>query len=743
MAVTAPASDGPGTVGKRGTRIALAGNPNTGKTSLFNRLTGSDARVGNYAGVTVEREIGIWKLGDRTVEVMDVPGAYSLAARSAEEQVAIRSVFGLDPGEPRPALVVVVIDSTQLVRNLYFAMQLIEAQVPVVLALNLIDIARAQGVAPDPQRVEDVLGVPVVAVSASTGEGLPALARMVERVLVKPDLGRSGVNWRYPQALNKDVEKLAGMVQAWSPEEARALGRWALLSVDVEDELVDIPEPVRREVAGIRSRAEAAGRDIDAELIGTRYGWLDAQDFGIRGTAKAGLTERIDRWLLHPLWGGLTFLLAMGVLFQALFSWSDPAISAIENLFSWLGTTVRGSVPDGVFSDFLVDGVINGAGSVVVFLPQIMLLFFLLGFLEDSGYMARVAFLVDRLMKSLGLHGRAFVPMLSGYACAVPAIMATRTLERQRDRLLTMMVVPLMSCSARLPVYTLIISALFPPSAKILGLPAPGFMMVFMYIFSTGMALVAAAVLGRTLLKGPKVPLLLELPPYRLPRLATVTRQMWMRAKTFLTEAGTTILACTVVLWALLAFPRHPLLSHDYDADRAAITAAAPVGAADPADGILAEADALAAVDAAENAERLQKSYGGKLGKFVEPLIRPLGFDWKIGVGLVGAFAAREVFVSTMGVVYGIGKDTDEQSQPLRERIRDEKRDDGSPVYTPLVGLSLMVFFALSAQCMSTLAVVRRESRSWKWPIFLFTYMTTLAWIASFVVYQGGRLLGL
>ena len=720
-------------------RIALAGNPNTGKTSLFNRLTGSNARVGNYAGVTVEREVGKWKIGARTVEVMDVPGAYSLAARSAEEQVAIRSIFGLDPGEPRPAVVVVVVDATQLVRNLYFAMQLIEARVPVVLALNLIDVARAQGTAPDPQRVEGLLGVPVVAVSATTGEGMPALAAAVERVLTEPDAGRSVVPWRYPPALTADVERLAGMVEAWSPEEARALGRWALLSVDVEDELVDVPEHVRREVIRIRAEADKAGRDIDAELIGSRYAWLDAKDFGVRGTANIGLTERIDRILLHPLWGGLGFLLAMGVLFQALFSWSDPAISAIEGLFGWLGAGMAGVLPPGVLNDFIVQGVINGAGSVVVFLPQIMLLFFLLGFLEDSGYMARVAFLVDRLMKSLGLHGRAFVPMLSGYACAVPAVMATRTLERQRDRLLTMMVVPLMSCSARLPVYTLIISAIFPPETRLLGVfPAAGFMMILMYVFSTGMALIAAAVLGRTLLKGPKVPLLLELPPYRLPRLATVLRQMWMRAKTFLTEAGTTILACTIVLWALLAFPRHPLLDHDYAADRAAILANAGL----PETESLLSGQRLDEVDAAETAERLQKSYGGQLGHFIEPVIAPLGFDWKIGVGLVGAFAAREVFVSTMGVVYGIGSDADEASVPLRDRIRQETRADGSPVYTPLVGLSLMIFVALSAQCMSTLAVVRRESRSWRWPALLFAYMTVLAWVASFIVYQGGTALG-
>jgi ferrous iron transport protein B len=328
-------------------------------------------------------------------------------------------------------------------------------------------------------------------------------------------------------------------------------------------------------------------------------------------------------------------------------------------------------------------------------------------------------------MKAVGLHGRAFVPMLSGYACAVPAIMATRTLERRRDRLLTMMVVPLMSCSARLPVYTLIIASLFPVDGHFFGVfPVQGFMMVFMYVFSTFMALVAAAVLGKTLLRGPKIPLLLELPPYRLPRASSVLRQMWLRAKSFLTEAGSVILGCTVVLWALLSFPKHGELSKDYDALRAESPAQ------------------VATLDAEEDGERLRNSYGGQLGQAIEPLIRPLGFDWKIGVGLVGAFAAREVFVSTMGVVYGIGADTDEESAPLRDRIRAEKHADGSPVYSPLVGLSLMVFFALSAQCMSTLAVVKRESRSWRWPVFLFAYMTVLAWVASFVVYQGGKALG-
>ncbi len=712
-------------------RVALAGNPNTGKTSLFNRLTGANARVGNYPGVTVEREIGHWTLGVGPVEVMDVPGAYSLAARSAEEQVAMRAIFGLD-GDVRPSAVLLVVDATQLVRNLYFALQLIEAGAPMVIALNLMDVARTQGNAPDPARISEVLGVPVVAVSANTGEGLDTLAAAMSAVLARPDEGRARPMWRYPAAVERDIKRLVPLVTVADaatsepPPEARALALWALLSVEEGDELIDVPANVRRTVAEVRAAAEAAGRDLDAEVIGARYKWLDGLGLARPRTDGRTLTDRVDAWVLHPVFGLMLFLFVMGALFQALFSWSEPFIGAIETAFAWLGEATRGVVPPGLVADFLVDGLINGFGSVLVFLPQILMLFAMLGFLEDSGYMARVAYLVDRGMKAVGLHGRAFVPMLSGYACAVPAIMATRTLERRRDRLLTMMVVPLMSCSARLPIYTLIIAALFPIDGRFLWFfPIQGSMMVFMYVFSTGMALLAAGVLGRTLLRGPKVPLLLELPPYRLPRASSVVRQMWLRAKMFVTEAGTVILGCTIVLWFLLAFPRNVALDRDYDALRA-----------DASDEV------AATLDAEEQGERLRKSYGGQLGQLIEPAIAPLGFDWKIGIGLVGAFAAREVFVSTMGVVYGIGADTDEASLPLRDRIRAEKHADGTPLYTPLMGLSLMVFFALSAQCMSTLAVVKRESRSWRWPVFLFSYMTVLAWVVSFVVYQGGRALG-
>jgi ferrous iron transport protein B len=411
------------------------------------------------------------------------------------------------------------------------------------------------------------------------------------------------------------------------------------------------------------------------------------------------------------VYGFAVFLAIMMVLFQSLFTWADPAIKVIEAVVVYLQSFFAAHLPDGFFKDLLVQGIIGGVGNVIVFIPQILLLFFFVGLLEDSGYMARVAYLMDRIMRSLGLHGRAFVPMLSGFACAIPAILATRTMERQRDRLLTMLVVPLMTCSARLPVYTLVIGALFPPTHVFGWVPVQGLLMVGMYLFATSVALIAAWVLGRTVVRARSVPLILELPPYRAPKFGATLSLMWEKTRAFLTEAGTMILGCTVVLWLLLSYPKAD--AHD--------TSTGP---------------------AASAAQQIQNSYGGRLGHAIEPAIRPLGFDWKIGVGLVGAFAAREVFVSTLGIVYGVGAVDEDDPAPLRDRLRAETRADGRPAYTPLMGLSLMVFFAVACQCMSTLAAVRRETKTYKWPAFLFAYTVALAWALSFVVYQGGRLLG-
>ncbi|HKO94310.1 MAG TPA: ferrous iron transport protein B [Polyangiaceae bacterium] len=725
--------------------LLLVGNPNVGKTSLFNRLARRNERVGNYPGVTVERRTAEMALpGGRRALVADVPGAYSLSARSSEEQIALQAVLGWGDN-PRPDLVVVVVDAGQLVRNLYLVLQLIELRVPLLVALNMVDEAGDR--APDPEALGQRLGVTCVATNARAGGGLEELQRAIAARLERALPPKLHVS--YPPELIRDADAVAdALPRAWrgSVERDRALSLWALTSLDPDDELVGIPAELRQRCAEVLQRA--GGRDTDREIIESRYRCLEQTLAGLvaagpNGPAKqrVSVTERIDRALLHPAYGFAVFLAIMLVVFQSLFAWADPLMTGIEELFGAVHALAVQYLPSGFVRDLITEGVIDGVGNVVVFLPQICLLFLFIGLLEDSGYMARVAYLMDRALRAVGLHGRAFVPMMSGFACAVPAIMATRTMERRRDRLLTMLVVPLMSCSARLPVYTLLIGALFPPSHVFGLVPVQGLLMVAMYVFSTSIALIAAAVLGRTLVRGPSVPLILELPPYRWPGLPSVVKMVWLRARSFLREAGTVILGFTIVMWVLLSYPK-PDAEPTHGTAPAVATPAgtvAPPGQAAPA---VVTAPAATLSEAEQEAAALEQSFGGRLGKAIEPALAPLGFDWKIGVGIIGAFAAREVFVSVLGMVYGLGEIGDDQLAPLRERMRAETRANGHPTYTPLVGLSLMVFFALACQCMSTLAVVRRETQSWRWPLFMFGYMTTLAWVMSFLVYQGGRALG-
>jgi ferrous iron transport protein B len=731
--------------------VAIAGNPNCGKTTLFNSLTGVHAKVGNYPGITVERREAALHLPDgRDAVLLDIPGTYSLSARTAEEQIAIAAIAGLNRFQD-PDAVIVVVDGTQLARNLYLALQVLELRLKVVVALNMCDVLERNNVAVDTDKLSEELGVAVVRVSATRGDGIAELRRAVSNVLAAEGEGVShGVVQRVNGAVGAAVEAVMPEIpEGWSrgdSDRRAALATWALLSLDEEDELWDVPEPLRRAVLHQRRLAEEAGEDIDLEVVSARYRWIDSVCARIMGEVPGALrrfTDAFDRVLISPLVGFPVFLLVMAMVFEALFTWSAPLIDVVSNVMSVFGESLGAVLPEGLLRDFVTDGLVAGVGAVIVFLPQILMLFLFISLMEDSGYMARAAFLMDRIMKAIGLTGRAFVPMLSGFACAIPAIMATRTMERRRDRMLTMMVVPIMTCSARLPVYTLIIAALYPApdeaGGKIFGFfSLQALLMVAMYLFSTVLALVAAAVLGRTLFRGESSPLLLELPPYRWPSPLSVIRQMWERSRLFVTEAGTVILTCTLVLWVLLTFPRDLDLSRDY-AQEATTIEVTGVAEGVPESALV---DQLAALGGLEEAERLRASWGGRLGRTLEPVIAPLGFDWKIGVGLIGAFAAREVFISTMGVVYGMGDGVDEETVPLREHLQAEVWPDGRRVYTPLVGLSLMVFFALAAQCMSTLAVVKRETRSYRWPVFLFSYMTALAWIASFCVYQGGRLLG-
>ncbi len=725
--------------------VVIAGNPNTGKSTLFAALTGARVRIGNYPGVTVERQTAKLALPDLTsADLVDSPGTYSLSARTKDEFVALEAVAGLPPLD-RPALIVNVVDATQLTRNLYLTLQLIELGLPVIVALNMMDDAVNAGLHIDAPKLEHALGVPVVALAARKGEGIEELRRRIAAVL--HDKKRAIADWRWKPSDPKVLEDIAAVEphvpESWhlsDPNRRRALAIWALLSLDDEDEIEDAPAAMRDAVRIRRSNAVTAGRDLDQEVISGRYRWIDqhAPSFLRDRRWVKSLSDRIDHFLLSP-WIGFPFFAALMVfLFQALFTWSEPVVSVIEDVVAGVGSFAHSRLGDGAFTDFVEDGVIGGVGAFLVFLPQILLLTLFLQIMEDSGYMARVAVIMDRLMRSLGLHGRAFVPMLSGYACAVPAILATRNMERQRDRLLTIMVLPFMTCSARLPVYALLIATIWPHGESPRG---AGLLLTFMYVFGTATALISALVLGRSKFKGTSIPLLIEMPPYRLPNARVVLRSLWQQSREFVTKAGSVILVCSIGMWLLLHFPRDASLAEKFDRPIAEVSAKLDDPNLDAASQKALDEE-LASLEAGRMADLAHHSIAGRLGHLIEPILKPLGFDWRIGIGVIGAFAAREVFVSTMGVVYGTGADVDEETPGLRERLADARWPDGKRVFTPLACLSLMIFFALACQCMSTLATVRRETKSWGLTGFMFAYMTVAAWIASFVAFQGGRLLG-
>lgn len=644
--------------------IALAGNPNAGKTTLFNSLTGLRQKVANYPGVTVERKEGPWSVGNRPARIIDLPGLYSLDATSLDEQIASEVIRGEYADEQKPDLVICVVDATNLERNLYLVTQIRELGIPVVIALTMIDVFERQKHEIDVDSLSRLLSTPIVAVNAKDGRGIDELENIVESLM------------------NENP---------------------SFLDLPMPDEVSD----------GDNSRIFARYKFIsNAVQESVRHNDQDSHRF----------SEKIDRVLTHRFFGLVILVGILLLVFQTIFSWSSVPMDLLEKGFGAAGDFARDQLGPGMLTDLVADGIIAGVGGVVVFLPQILLLFFFISILEDTGYMARAAFLLDKLMSRIGLHGKAFLPLFSSFACAIPGIMATRTIENRRDRFATIMIAPFMSCSARLPVYTLMIAALFAGQTFFGFISVGAVLMLAMYALGIAVAIIAAFILKRTILSGPPPPFLMELPPYRVPNVRTVIQNMITRVWLFLKRAGTVILAISIVLWALMYFPRA-------EVPTAATTA------------VVVDAQANA-VEPLPESEQLKNSFAGRLGHLIEPVISPLGFDWKTGVALIASFAAREVLVSTLSIIYNVGKDENEESESLISAVRDAKREDGKPTWTPLTGLTLMVFFVLAMQCMSTLAVVRRETNSWRWPLFMMAYMTALAYIAALITYQGGRLLG-
>lgn len=646
--------------------IALAGNPNAGKTTLFNSLTGLKQKVANYPGVTVERKTGSWTIGDRPADLIDLPGLYSLDATSLDEQIAREVITGEQSGVPKPDAIIAVVDVTNLERNLYLVTQLFEFGVPVVVALTMIDVFEKQKHEIDIAMLSALLKTPVVAVNSKTGRGIDELAERVQD----------------------------------------AIGTVPTVRYTFEDTVED----------GAHGKIFARYKYI-SNVVQESVWHSDHE--------KHRLSEKIDRVLTHRFFGLVILVAILLIVFQTIFSWASLPMDLLEQGFHALGDVVRTQMPPGILADLLADGIIAGVGGVVVFLPQILLLFLFISLLEDSGYMARAAFLLDKLMSRVGLHGKAFLPLVSSFACAIPGIMATRTIESRRDRFATIMIAPFMSCSARLPVYTLMIATFF-AGQTVLGFISLGaVLMLAMYALGIVVAIIVAFILKRTVLKAPPPPFLMELPPYRLPNLRTVIQNMLTRAWLFLKRAGTVILAISIILWALMYFPRQQVPGSEFQV---------------PSTGQLETRNAE--LETLPEAEQLKNSFAGRLGHAIEPAIEPLGFDWKIGVALIASFAAREVLVSTLSIIYNVGRDETEESETLLAAVRDAKRDDGRPAWTPLTALTLMVFFVLAMQCMSTLAVVRRETNSWGWPLFMLAYMTGLAYVAALITYQVGKALG-
>ncbi len=744
--------------------VALIGNPNVGKSTLFNALSGVRQRVGNYPGVTVEKKIGRTSIHGRSFELIDLPGTYSLSPRSPDEMIAVDVLLGRRDDVGAPDAVLCIVDASNLQRNLYLVSQVLELGRPVVLALNMLDVALEKGHAIDVERLRRQLPVPVVEIQANRRRGLDQLRRVLNEAVDSPP---PTVESPFPEAFQKELSDLRAFLtdDADSPPPRYLIERLLLDAGGYLDRAKlhefqhdDLPA----KLADARRRLAEAGSPVPAVEAMARYQWVGHVLQGVvshDAERKITCTDRIDRVLTHKVWGTVVFLILMALMFQSVFYVAEPASFAIEWLNGRLAGLVDAVLAEGALHSLLINGVIGGVGGVLEFLPQIFTLFFFIAVLEDCGYMARAAYLMDKLMSRVGLSGKSFIPLLSSFACAIPGIMATRVIENPRDRLTTILVAPLMSCSARMPVYALLIAAFIPnmllgvrvaipsqwpllPDTLPLGIGLQGLTLFAMYAIGVLAAVLVALTLKSTLLRGPTPPFVMELPTYKWPSPGGVLFRMFERGWAFVRRAGTLILAVAIVIWAATYYPRDPskldpaLFERQAALETALSQSVAPEDDANRA-ALQAELDD---VNTEIEGEFVRTSYLGRAGHFIEPAVRPLGWDWRIGCAVIASFPAREVVIATLGVIYKLGADeASEESETLRETLQDATWEGTDrPVFNIPVALSLMVFFSLCAQCAATLAVMKRETNSWRWPAFTFFYMTTLAYLGALTTYQIG-----
>jgi ferrous iron transport protein B len=746
--------------------IALVGNPNTGKSTLFTALAGVRQRTGNYPGVTVEKKIGHMEHAGQRWALVDLPGTYSLAPRSLDEMVAVDVLLGRRDDTARCDAVLCIVDASNLERNLYLVSQVLELGLPTVVALNMADVAEDRGLKIDAARLAERLEIPVVPVQANKGRGIDALTAAIHKAVQQPVPARTSP---FPPVFIAEVERLEQAMNSGTDGDSRSavprylaerilldaggyLGQAGIGRNGSNGTASSDREKIRTHVQAARARLAEAGFPVPAVEAMARYDWVGHTLEGVvtrPSQRPATASDKIDRVLTHRVWGTLVFAFVMFALFSSIFIVAQPLMDFIDAGVNAFGGWVESLMSEGALRSLLVDGLIGGAGSVIVFLPQILILFMFIAILEDCGYMARAAYLMDKLMVRAGLSGKSFIPLLSSFACAIPGIMATRVIENRRDRLTTILVAPLMSCSARLPVYTLLIGAFIPTGAYFAGfLPLQGLTLFCMYLIGIVAAVIVALLLKRTVLRGATPPFVMELPPYKFPSTKLVLHRMLDRGWAFLKRAGTLIVAVAVVIWALLYFP------HDRDAaekhlaaeKQALLAEIEPLPAGNPHREFL-EQQLARFDDPAQQGLLLQGAYQhnsllGRMGRLIEPAVKPLGWDWRVGCAVIASFPAREVVLGTMGVVYNLGKPDlgeEEGKTALQTQLRNATWDGSSRrVFTVPMALGLMVFFSLCAQCAATLVVIKRETNSWSWPAFTFVYMTVLAYLGALATYQIG-----
>ncbi len=702
-------------VSRKKLHIALVGNPNSGKSSLFNCLTGLNQKVGNFPGVTVDKKTGTSNLGDDLVaEIIDLPGSYSLYPRRLDEWVSYKVLMNQD-ANLHPDVIVAVADASNLKRNLLFCTQIIDLKAPVVIALTMMDLARKKGIRIDLEALERELGVPVIAVNPRKQKGIPqlkkAMAQTAQHLYQAPARDFIDNKSLAPEAVEEVKEQLG------------ELSDYAAIHHLINHESFNLAVPVQQKIEAIEQKHQFNPTKTQAEEILQRYSRIrhimqqavaEPDPLG-----KSLFTDKLDNILLHRRWGYLILLAVLFLLFQSVFWLAQYPMDWIDMGFARLNQGLGAILPDTRWTDLFLNGLLAGLSGILVFVPQIMILFGLITLLEDTGYMARISFLTDRLMRSVGLNGKSVMPMISGFACAVPAIMSARNIENRKERLLTILITPLMSCSARLPVYIILIGLVIPKTYLFGFLGLQGLVMMGLYLLGLVMALIVSYVAKWFIRIQEKSFFILELPIYRSPRWRNVLRTMVSKARIFVTDAGKVIMVISLILWALSSFGPGRRMEH--------VKANYEIALSRPA------ADTVQ-LERTYAAEKLENSYAGILGKSIEPAIRPIGYDWKIGIALVTSFAAREVFVGTMATLYSVGDSDDELL--LKEKMKAARRPDGTPVFNLATGVSLMIFYLFAMQCMSTLAVVKRETRSWKWPLIQLVYMTGLAYLMSFIAYQ-------